>query len=34
MFEPQFADAEDMFLTPGWPTHIELQRKLQQITEG
>jgi hypothetical protein len=32
MFAPQFASAEDMFLTPGWPIHTELQRKVQQIT--
>jgi hypothetical protein len=34
LFEPQFADAEDVFLTPGWPIHIELQRKVQQISRA
>jgi hypothetical protein len=34
MFEPQFADAEDVFLTPGWPIDTELQRKVQQITRA
>ena len=28
---PQFADSEDMFLNPGYPTRKELQRKLEQI---
>ena len=28
---PQFADSEDMFLTPGYPTPIELDRRLKQI---
>ena len=32
LFEPQFADAEDVFLTPGWPIPIELERKVRQIT--
>jgi hypothetical protein len=34
LFMPQFADAEDMFLTPGWPIPIELERKVRQITRA
>ena len=31
LFMPQFADSEDMFLNPGYPTPIELDRRLKQI---
>ncbi len=31
LFMPQFADSEDMFFTPGYPTPKELDRRLEQI---
>jgi hypothetical protein len=34
LFMPQFADAEDIFLIPGYPTDAELQRKLQRVTNA
>jgi hypothetical protein len=34
LFMPQFADAEEMFLTPGWPIQTEIQRKLRQIASA
>ena len=31
---PQFADAEDMFLIPGYPTPEEYQRKLRHVSDA
>jgi hypothetical protein len=34
LFMPQFADADDMFLIPGYPTDAELERKVQHVTSS
>jgi hypothetical protein len=31
---PQFVDPEDIFMTPGYPTDAELQRKLERVTNA
>jgi hypothetical protein len=34
LFMPQFVDAEDIFLTRGYPTDAELQRKIERVTNA